>query len=46
MKSFIGVTGCSGSLGKILLRIGKKIILYVLLAILEIVIMFEIGLKK
>ena len=24
MKSLIGVTGCSGSLGKILLRIGKK----------------------
>ena len=24
MKSYIGITGCSGSLGKTLLKIGKK----------------------
>ena len=40
MKSFIGITGCSGSLGKTLLKIGKKKNLFVFLGMLEIEIMF------
>ena len=45
MKSFIGITGCSGSL-ETLLKIRKNNNFVFFLVILEIVIKLEIGLKE
>ena len=46
MKSYIGITGCSGSLGKTLLKIKKKKNLFVFLLVKKSRSCFKMDYKK